>query len=110
MQREMRTRGVAFDSTTTRWGRNWLELLPLEPPSRADPVGAVVKLRHEATSGVYFPCDSFSASEHERPLADVPLIVEDVLVQARMLAESCAPTDAIKAILDHVAALRAGRS
>lgn len=47
--------------------------------------------------------------EAEGPLGDVPLIVEDLLCQARQLADSGAPTEAVKAILDHVAALREGR-
>ena len=46
----------------------------------------------------------------EARLADVPLIVEDVLGQARRLADSGAPTEAVKAVLDHAAALRDGRS
>lgn len=49
-------------------------------------------------------------SDPELPLPDVPLIVEDLLMQARELAHSGAPTEAIEAILDHVAALREGRS
>ena len=49
-------------------------------------------------------------SEPELLLPDVPLIVEDLLLQARQLADSGAPTEAVRAILDHVAALREGRS
>ena len=48
-------------------------------------------------------------SEPELPLADVPLIVEDLLLQARQLADSGAPSEAVRGILDHVAALREGR-
>lgn len=48
-------------------------------------------------------------SELERLVPDVLLLVEDLLLQARQLADSGAPTDAIEAILDHVAALREGR-
>ena len=48
-------------------------------------------------------------SDLELPLIDVPLIVEDLLMRARQLAESGAPTEAVVAILDHVAALREGR-
>lgn len=43
------------------------------------------------------------------PLPDVPLIVESLLLQAKQLAESGAPSESIEAILDHVAALREGR-
>ncbi|MBK8459302.1 MAG: hypothetical protein IPL43_03050 [Micropruina sp.] len=49
------------------------------------------------------------ANKAEARLADVPLIVEDVLCQARRLADSGAPTEVIKAVLDHVADLREGR-
>jgi len=41
-------------------------------------------------------------------LADVPLIAEDLLCQARQLAESGAPPEVVRLILDHVAALREG--
>lgn len=43
-------------------------------------------------------------------LADVPLIAQDLLCQARQLAESGAPPEVVRLILDHVAALREGRS
>ena len=48
-------------------------------------------------------------NDRELPLPDVPLIVEDLLLDASRLADLGAPTDAIEAILDHVAALREGR-
>ncbi len=48
-------------------------------------------------------------SEPELPLPDVPIIVEDLLLQAKQLADSGAPTAAIEEILDQVAALREGR-
>lgn len=48
-------------------------------------------------------------SEPELPLPDEPLIVEDLLVQAKRLADSGAPNGAFAAILAHVAALREGR-
>ena len=43
------------------------------------------------------------------PLPDVPLIVEDLLVRAKQLADAGARREAIEEILDHVAALREGR-
>lgn len=49
-------------------------------------------------------------TESDVPLRDIPLIVEDLLMRARQLLDSGAPTEAVEAILDHVAALRAGRS
>ncbi len=42
------------------------------------------------------------------PLPDVPLIIEDLLVRAKQLADSGAHREAIEAILDQVAALRDG--
>ncbi|BEH02286.1 hypothetical protein brsh051_15670 [Brooklawnia propionicigenes] len=47
--------------------------------------------------------------EPEPSFADAPLIIEDLLLQARQLADSGAPTEAVRAILDHVAALLEGR-
>ena len=46
----------------------------------------------------------------EARLADVPLIVEDLLGQARRLADSGAPQEAVEEILVYVAAVREGRS
>ena len=43
------------------------------------------------------------------PLPDLPLMIEDLLVRARQLADAGALREAIEAILDHVAALREGR-
>lgn len=46
----------------------------------------------------------------ELRLSDVPLILEDLLVRAQQLVDSGAPSEAIEAILDHVAGLRDGRA
>lgn len=43
-------------------------------------------------------------------LPDAQLIVEDLLLRARRLAESGAPQETVEAILDQVAALRESRS
>lgn len=48
-------------------------------------------------------------SDPELPLPDVPLIVEDLLMQASQLADVVALVEAVEEILDHVAALREGR-
>lgn len=48
-------------------------------------------------------------SDPELPLPDVPLIVEDLLLEASRLADLGTPTNATEAILEHVAALREGR-
>ena len=43
------------------------------------------------------------------PCPDVPLIVEDLLVQAKRLADAGAPSESIDEIFDLIAALRDGR-
>ncbi|MHA6512980.1 hypothetical protein [Tessaracoccus sp. Z1128] len=48
-------------------------------------------------------------SEPELPPRDLPLIVENLLLQAKRLADAGAPTEGIEKILEHVAALREGR-
>ena len=49
------------------------------------------------------------ANKAQPPLADALLIVEGLLLRARRLADSGAPTPAIAAIIDEVEALRRGR-
>lgn len=48
-------------------------------------------------------------TEPVRPLPDVPLIIEDLLLQAQQLADAGAPCEAIDEILARVDALRDGR-
>lgn len=48
-------------------------------------------------------------SQPELPLPDVPLIVEDILMQARQLLDAGAAADVVEAILDQAAALREAR-
>ena len=48
-------------------------------------------------------------SEPDLRLSDVPLIVEGLLLRAMELANSGGPTEAVEAILDHVAALQERR-
>ena len=43
------------------------------------------------------------------PLPDVPLIIEDLLSQAKQLADAGEHRKAVDELLDHVAALREGR-
>lgn len=49
-------------------------------------------------------------TQPELPLPDVPLLVEDLLIEAKRLADAGAPTESIEEILDQVTALREGRS
>lgn len=51
----------------------------------------------------------YTVSELDLSLPDAPLIVEDLLVKAKWLAASGAPSESIEVILDHVAALRERR-
>ncbi|WP_203568061.1 hypothetical protein [Aestuariimicrobium ganziense] len=50
-----------------------------------------------------------AVTEPELPLPDVPLIVEDLLVEAKQLADAGAPPEVIEKILDQVDPLREGR-
>jgi len=47
--------------------------------------------------------------ELELPIPDLPLVVEGLLLRAVQLTDSGAPAKPVKAILDHVDALREGR-
>ena len=53
-------------------------------------------------------CDA-AMSEPELLYTDVPLIVEDLLWQARHLAHLGAPIETVTAVLDHVVDVREGR-
>lgn len=50
-----------------------------------------------------------AVSEPEPRLADVPLVVEDLLLQSRQLVDSGAPNEVIEEVLEHVSGLREGR-
>lgn len=63
-------------------------------------IHAGVGPRHHRISAVSYP---------EFPVLDVPLISEDLLLQARRLDQGGAPALVIEEILDRVAALREGR-
>lgn len=89
---------------------------------RAVPQRALLNLRRERGAAVsisalfkermpapQIPRGSAADNELERPFADLPLIVEDLLLQAKALAESGAPTGAVGAVLEYAAALREGR-
>lgn len=56
-------------------------------------------------------CDQWVApvSDPKLRLSDVPLIVEDLLIQVKQLAHAGAAPEMIAELLDHVAALREGR-
>lgn len=75
-------------------------------PDRGSVTGA--DLRLERPNPHAMRCDA-AVSEPELLLPDVPLIVEDLLWQARHLADLGAPIETVNAILDHVVAVREGR-
>jgi hypothetical protein len=83
-----------------------LVLLSLRSEMRAAATAVVVYQEgipaHDMRSGV-------AVKDLALPLADVLLIVEDLLMRARQLADSGAPAEVFEAILDDVAALRDGR-
>ncbi len=53
--------------------------------------------------------ESTAVSDLELPFPDVPLIVHELLLQAKRLADEGAPTEVIDPVLDQIAALREGR-
>ncbi len=114
MQREIRRGGeFGFDDDRVQVS-NWA--------GRAAPQRPLLSSRHERGAAATIvevdqvgmaaldsPTGVAAVREAERPLADVLLIAEDLLLRARRLADSGAPTEAVEEILDHVAALREGR-
>lgn len=114
MQRQIR-RGdeSGFDSDRVQDTHSPGRALPQGTPpnswraSRADSTGVAVdqvnKAAHDFWTGVA------AARDPEFRFHDVPLIVEDLLIQARQLSDAGAPTEMVDEILDHVSALREGR-
>lgn len=83
---------------------------PLAQVRRARAAALTIDAVVDDTSALRIARKVGEVNRAEARLADVPLIVEDLLGQARRLADSGAPTEAVKAVLDHAAALREGRS
>lgn len=76
----------------------------------SESIACAVAAPEEAAMPHASPTIGSDRERTERALPDVPLIAEDLLQQARQQADSGAPTEAVKAIFDHVAALREGRA
>ncbi len=114
MQREVRWDGdfaSCADHSLGNWAgrgvpQGWLFRPGSErgTPAPMVAVGQEGMAAHDSLPGVA------DLREAERPLADVLLIAEDLLLQARGLADSGAPREAVEEILEYVAALREGRS
>lgn len=113
MQGEIRRRGRALGPTTTRCGSARRRVVPQplqqEVCAEGEPVATIVEVHQQATPLGDFPYEDLGVSEHERLLPDVPLIVEDLLLQARLLADTGAPTEVVEDILDYAASLREDR-
>lgn len=71
--------------------------------------GPPVSRQEDAVTSETYRRTTVSVSDPECPLPDVPLIVEDLLMEAKQLADANARNDALEEILEHVAALREGR-
>lgn len=113
MKRETRRRDRAFGLTTTFRGALRRRFVPQSPSpgvgGEGESAATIVEVHREVMPGDDCPSEGLRVSEQERLLPDVPLIVEGLLLRARVLVDSGAPTDAAEAILGHVAALREGR-
>jgi len=82
------------------------EALAIQPPTVP---GQSSSGAHHAVTGDHDGQGVPAVTEPVLPLPDVPLIIEDLLLQAQQLADAGAPCETIDEILDQVAALRDGR-
>lgn len=91
------------------------ELLVADPPGttsknrKANTDQAQARGPSVSESETPLPGTPLIVSESETALPDTPLIVEGLLLGARQLAHAGAPIEAVKAILDHIVAVREGR-
>jgi hypothetical protein len=70
--------------------------------------GPPVSRQEDAVTSETYRRTTVSVSDPECPLPDVPLIIEDLLVRAKQLADAGARREAIEELRDQVAALRDG--
>lgn len=113
MPREIRTGSYEVEEGEVGIVDAEVSVVPHRPlaqvPRASWPALTIDAVDEEDTSALGIARTVGVANRAEARLADVPLIVEDLLCQARRLAESGTPTEAVKAVLDHAAALREGR-
>ncbi|MHA6522935.1 hypothetical protein [Tessaracoccus sp. G1721] len=114
MQREIRRGGdLGFDADRLQVATGRGRAVPQRPllnlRRESGAAATLLEVDQESRAAYDFPTGVAAAREAEGPLADVLLIAEDLLLQARRLADSGAPREAVEAILDQVAALREGR-
>lgn len=115
MQREIRCGGeFGFDDDRVHvsyWAGRAVPQLPLLNFQRERGAAVpIVEVDQEGMAAHDSPTGGATVREAVCPLADVLLIAEDLLLQARRLADSGAPTEAVEAILNDVTALREGGS
>ena len=115
MQREIRCGGeFGFDDDrvhVSNWAGRAVPPLPLLNFRRERGAAVpIVEVYQEGMAAHDSPTGGATVREAVCPLADVLLIAEDLLLQARRLADSGAPTEAVEAILNYVTALREGGS
>lgn len=115
MQREIHRGGEFGDDDDRVQVNNWAgRAVPQRPllSSRHERGAAatIVEVDQVGMAALDSPTGVAAVSEAERPRADVLLIAEDLLLQARRLADSGAPTEAVEAILNDLTALREGGS
>ena len=114
MQREIRCGGeFGFDDDRVHvsyWAGRAVPQLPLLNFQRERGAAVpIVEVDQEGMAAHDSPTGGATVREAVCPLADVLLIAEDLLLQARRLVETGAPQEAYEAILDQVVALREGR-
>lgn len=114
MQREIRRGGdFGFDSDRLQVATGTGRAVPQRPllnlRRESGAAATLLEVDQESRAANDSRTGDAGAREAERPLADVLLIAEDLLLQAGRLADSGAPREAVEAILDQVAALREGR-
>ena len=115
MQREIRCGGeFGFDDDRVHvsyWAGRAVPQLPLLNFQRERGAAVpIVEVDQEGMAAHDSPTGGATVREAVCPLADVLLIAEDLLLQARRLADSGAPQEAVEEILVYVAAVREGRS
>ena len=116
MQREIRRGGVfGFGADRLQVATGTGPAVPRRPllNLRRESGAAATLVQVDQEEGMaahHSPTGVAAVREDERPLEDVLLIAEDLLLRARRLADSGAPTEAVEAILNYVTALREGGS
>lgn len=114
MQGEIRRGDFGFDTDRVQVRDGAGQVFPHRPLLNlrrgSGAAATIVEVDQDGMAAHDFPAGAAAGGEVERPLADALLIAEDLLLQARRLADSGAPQEAVEEILVYVAAVREGRS